>query len=186
MSILSHLFAFNADKIGKGLENIAANAQRDIEAVFKRISAIERTLNDLPERIAAYEKIYLKSVLQEIDPESVAAELDEAEALLAAFMEEAKKIVEAKERENQKVAYMAEMEDAPAGWATTGDLAKKHNLSTSRVSFILREACIEKKLLARTIVTRTLSKKWHYDEAKADKLIAKFEAEEAKRRNENE
>lgn len=40
MSILSHLFAFNADKIEKRLENIAANAQRDMEAGFFEIKEI--------------------------------------------------------------------------------------------------------------------------------------------------
>lgn len=111
MSILSHLFAFNADKIEKRLENIATNAQRDIEAVFKRISAIERTLNDLPERIAADEKIYLKSVLQDVDPETVAAELDEAEGILAAFSENCRSLI------------------APVGWIRAADFAEEFDLN---------------------------------------------------------
>lgn len=78
-------------KISAAEKNVIWNLfEKDFDAIAKGSNAVVRELGDLPEKFAAYAKIYLKAALKEIDPEAVAAELDEAQGVLSAFVESAK------------------------------------------------------------------------------------------------
>ena len=45
--------------------------EKDFDAIAKGSNATVREIRDLPEKFAAYAKIYLKDALKEIDPEDV-------------------------------------------------------------------------------------------------------------------
>ena len=85
--------------------------EKDFDAIAKGSNATVREIRDLPEKFAAYAKIYLKAALKEIDPEAVAAELDEAQGILTAFSENCRSLI------------------APVGWIRAADFAEEFDLN---------------------------------------------------------
>ncbi len=148
--------------------------ERDFDAMAKGANKVWRELNDLPEKIAAYEKIYLKSVLKEIDPEAVAAELDEAQALLSAFSEEVPKIIAALEKEAKRKDQLEMLEKAPEGWISLAELAEKYGMNNQKVALILRTSGVFSKLIPRAVLKRNVYGHKHYRIDEAERAIAEW------------